>query len=94
MKKIPQRSCIMCREKKNKNDLIRIIKNKENEIKIDKTGKMQGRGAYICDNISCIDKVIKNKKLDSIFEIIIPEEVYLKLKEDYLKEKNGGDIIG
>jgi len=94
MKKLPQRSCISCREKKDKNELIRIVKNKDNEIKIDKTGKQPGRGAYICDSIDCLEKVIKSKRLDSVFESKIPEEVYLKLREDYIKEKDGGDIIG
>ena len=93
MRKLPQRSCIACRVKKDKKDLIRIVKNKENEISIDKTGKKPGRGAYICDSMSCLEKVIKSKKLDSLFEITIPAEVYLKLKEDYMKE-DGGDNIG
>jgi len=94
MKKLPQRSCIVCRTKKDKKDLIRIVNNKENEINLDKTGKKPGRGAYICDNMDCLEKVIKSKRLDSIFEMKIAEDIYLKLREDYIKEKNGGDIIG
>ena len=53
MKKQPQRTCMGCNEKKDKKDLIRIVKNKNNEISIDRTGKMEGRGAYICDDIKC-----------------------------------------
>ena len=94
MKKLPQRSCIICKEKKDKKELIRIVKNKENEIKIDIKGKLPGRGSYICDNIECLEKVIKFKKLDSIFEMKISDEVYMKIKEDYIKSKNGGDVIG
>ena len=51
MKSIPQRTCMGCNSKKDKKDLIRIVKNNKNEISIDKTGKQDGRGAYICNNI-------------------------------------------
>ena len=55
-KKQPQRTCMGCNQKKDKKDLIRIVKNKENVINVDKTGKMQGRGAYICNDINCLEK--------------------------------------
>ena len=80
MKKQPQRTCIGCNEKKDKKDFIRIIKNKENEINIDRTGKMEGRGAYICDNIECLEKVVKSKRLQKIFDIKVSEEIYEKLR--------------
>lgn len=80
MKKIPQRTCIGCNCKKEKSDFIRIVKNKENEISIDKTGKQQGRGAYICDNIECLEKAIKTKKLEREFEFKISDEVYKNLR--------------
>ena len=47
MKNQPTRTCMGCNEKKAKNDLIRIVKNKNDEINIDRTGKLDGRGAYI-----------------------------------------------
>ena len=59
LKKIPQRSCVVCRIQRNKNELLRIVKNKENEIKIDITGKQSGRGAYICYKEECLEKAIK-----------------------------------
>ena len=62
MKRQPQRTCMGCNAKKDKKEFIRIVKNKENEINIDKTGKMEGRGAYICDNIECLEKLIKTKR--------------------------------
>ena len=64
MKKQPQRTCMGCNEKKDKKDLIRIVKNKDNEISIDRTGKKEGRGAYICDDVNCLEKVIKSKRLE------------------------------
>lgn len=80
MKKLPQRKCIGCNEIKDKKELIRIVKNKEGIINIDKTGKMPGRGAYICDSIDCLNKVIKTKKLEKTFEIKIEEQVYENLR--------------
>lgn len=80
LKTIPQRSCIGCNCKKNKNQLIRIVKNNENVISIDKTGKANGRGAYICDNIECLEKAIKNKKIEKSFKMAIEQNVYENLR--------------
>lgn len=80
MKNIPQRTCIGCKEKKDKKDLIRVVKDKEGNIFIDKTGKANGRGAYICDDITCLDKAIKSKSLQRNFETEITEELYEKLR--------------
>ena len=80
MKKQPQRTCMGCNEKKDKKDLIRIVKIKQNEINIDKTGKLEGRGAYICDNITCLEKAIKSRRIEKVFEQKIPEEIYERLR--------------
>ena len=80
MKKVPERTCMGCNEKKEKKELIRIVKNKENEINIDKLGKMAGRGAYICNDVNCLDKVIKTKRLERIFETKITDEIYESLR--------------
>ena len=93
MKKIPQRTCTVCRTQKNKNELLRIVKNKENIIKVDENGKEQGRGAYICYNIECLEKAIKAKKLEKALEIKINNEIYEQIK-DIIEKKNGGDVIG
>lgn len=69
-----------CNEKKHKKELIRIVKNKNNEINIDRTGKLEGRGAYICDDIKCLEKLIKSKRLQKIFDIKISDEIYEKLR--------------
>lgn len=87
MKKIPQRTCMGCNAKKDKKELIRIVKNKTGEINIDKTGKMQGRGAYICNDVKCLDSVIKSKKLEKSLEATIDEEVYQKLRGVIIGEK-------
>ncbi len=80
MNKIPQRTCMGCNQKKDKKQLIRIVKNKENEISIDRTGKKEGRGAYICDDTKCLEKLIKSNRLEKIFEMKISQEIYESLR--------------
>lgn len=80
MKSIPQRTCIGCNVKKDKKELIRIVKDNQNNISIDKTGKANGRGAYICDNIECLEKAIKNKRIEKSFQMSIDESVYESLR--------------
>ncbi len=75
-KKVPMRMCLGCKELKPKKELLRIVKNKENIISIDNTGKMHGRGAYVCRQKSCLEKVIKGKRLEKAFEIDISPEIY------------------
>ena len=90
LKKLPQRTCMGCNSKKFKKDLIRVVKNKDNQIMIDKTGKQEGRGTYICNNIECLEKAIKTKKIERVFEMKISDEVYENLKSII----NGGEFIG
>lgn len=90
LKKLPQRTCMGCNAKKFKKDLIRVVKNKENQIMIDKTGKQEGRGTYICNNIECLEKAIKTKRMERVFEMKISDEIYGNLK----KLINGGEFIG
>lgn len=78
-KKIPLRKCVACNENKSKKELIRIVKDKEQNIYVDLTGKMNGRGAYICSNRKCLEKAKKDKKLNKALGMEIPEEVYDKL---------------
>ena len=80
MKKQPQRTCMGCNQKKNKKELIRIVKNKNNEISVDRTGKKEGRGAYICDDVNCLDKLINSKRLERVFEMSISDEIYESLR--------------
>lgn len=82
IKKVPQRMCNGCMEMKPKKELIRVVKNKEGEVSIDKTGKKPGRGAYICKNIECFEKAVKTKRLEKNLEVRIDEELYNKLKEE------------
>ena len=93
MKNIPQRTCIVCRTQKNKNKLLRIVKNKENIIKVDESGKEPGRGAYICYNMDCCERAKKSKKLERTLEIKINDDTYKQIK-NAIESKMGGDVIG
>ena len=93
MKSIPQRTCSVCRTQKNKNELLRIVKNKDNIINVDETGKQSGRGAYICYDTECLEKAQKSKKLEKALEIKIENEIYMQMKK-LIEKKMGGDVIG
>ena len=79
-KKKPERTCMACNEQKEKQELLRIVKPKEGNIEIDLTGKKSGRGAYICKNEECLNKVIKTKRLERIFEKEITSELYESIR--------------
>ena len=80
-KKKPMRKCIGCNEMKDKKELIRIVRDSSGEMNVDPTGKMSGRGAYICNCVSCFDTAVKAKRLERAFKTRIPEEIYNKLRE-------------
>ncbi len=80
LKKQPQRTCMACNQKKDKKELLRIVKNKNDEILIDEQGKQEGRGAYICKNIDCLEKAIKNKRLENSLEAKISQEIYESIR--------------
>lgn len=69
-----------CNLKKDKKDLIRIVKDQTGNISVDKTGKAPGRGAYLCDSIECFEKAKKTKKLERALETAIGEEIYEELR--------------
>lgn len=85
-KKIPLRKCISCGDKKNKKDLIRIVKNKEEGVILDLTGKKNGRGAYICNELECLNSIKKTKKLSKTLGCEIPEEIFEELTNIILKK--------
>ena len=80
MKKIPLRRCLGCYESKPKNELYRIVKTTEGEILLDKTGKKNGRGAYICSDKDCLEKAIKSIRLEKEFDPQISDEIYDELR--------------
>ncbi len=87
VKKIPMRMCTGCHEMKPKKELIRVVKTPEGEIKLDFTGKLNGRGAYICKNAECFKKAQKQNSLSRAFQTPVSLEVYAEL-EKALNESN------
>lgn len=81
-KKIPQRQCMGCRERKEKRELIRIVRKTDGEVTLDFSGKLNGRGAYLCPNMDCLKKVRKSRALERSLNVPIPEEVYDRLERE------------
>ena len=79
-KKIPLRSCVVSKEKLPKQELIRVVKNKENEVFIDLTGKANGKGAYIKKDLTILEKAIKTKAIEKHLETKIENNIYEELK--------------
>ena len=82
VKKIPTRRCTGCGEHFPKNTLVRILRTPNGEILLDKTGKISGRGAYICKNAACLKKARKVSRIERSLECEIPPEIYEKLEEE------------
>lgn len=76
MKKVPMRKCVVTGEILEKKQLIRVVRNKEGEVFIDPTGKMNGRGAYLKKDFDVIKKCQKNKILNRRLEVEIPDSIY------------------
>ena len=81
-KKIPQRQCMGCRERKAKKDMIRVVRGTDGNVSLDFGGKLNGRGAYICPDAECLKKAIKGRALEKSFSMQIPAEIYEKLNKE------------
>ncbi len=86
VKKVPERKCMGCNEKHIKKELVRIVRLPNGCVELDTTGKKNGRGAYICPNISCYEKALKTKRLERCLEVQIPESVYDDVKNNFCEE--------
>lgn len=82
-RKIPMRQCIGCGEQKNKKEMIRVLRTKEDSFVLDLTGKQNGRGAYICPSGECFKKAVKSKGLERSFKMPIPKETYEMLEKEF-----------
>ena len=81
-KKIPQRQCMGCRERKNKRDMIRVVRTTEGTVSLDFSGKLNGRGAYVCPQAECLAKARKSRALERCLETPIPDEVYDRMEKE------------
>ena len=88
-KKIPQRQCMGCRERKEKRAMIRVVRCTDGSVNLDFSGKMNGRGAYVCPNPECLKKALRSKALERSLEVTIPEEVIARLEKEMEGVNNG-----
>ncbi len=86
-KKIPMRMCIACKTMKPKREMLRIVKSGE-EIFLDKTGRANGRGAYICNDGECIKKLKKQKLINRTFGVSVDDSVYSAIEENFFGNEN------
>ena len=87
VRKIPMRTCIACREEKPKKEMPRVVRSSEGAISLDFSGKLPGRGAYICNSAECVKKLKKYRLLNKTFSADVPEEVYARIEEEFLGGK-------
>ena len=88
-KKIPMRMCVGCREMKEKRSLVRVVRT-ENGACVDPTGKMNGRGAYVCPSAECLKKAVKSRALDRALEVSISPEVMERLAGEVERRGQAG----
>ena len=88
VRKVPMRQCTGCGERKEKKELIRIIKTPEDLIEVDFTGKKNGRGAYICNSTECLKLARKRKSIDRSLKTSIPDEVYQQIEKEMVSNED------
>ena len=83
-RKTPLRTCIGCREAKDKKELIRIVHTPDGMFHVDPGGKATGRGAYICRDPECLEKAFKSEALSRSFRERVPRDVLGVLREEVM----------
>ncbi len=83
MSHVPQRRCIACRQGGGKPDLLRVVRTPQGEVRLDHTGKVPGRGAYLCRKVSCLETALKQKKLQRALGVTLHEDVTAALQQAY-----------
>ena len=86
-KKVPERMCVVCRTHKDKRDLLRVVNNKEEGLLIDVTGKKNGRGAYICKDMVCVDKAEKSGALSRAFKCEVDKSFYAQIRKEIAEDE-------
>lgn len=87
-KKIPMRQCLGCNAHKPKKEMMRVLRTPEGNIELDLLGKKSGRGAYVCPSLSCFKKARKSKRIETVLECKIPEEIYDEMENQISLSEN------
>ena len=90
MKKIPMRMCVACREMRAKKDLRRVVRTAEGELRLDTTGKLSGRGAYLCRDEACLNRALKTRALERALEAPMNDALAEALRSEI--ERNGPTV--
>ena len=88
VRKIPQRQCVACGETRSKRELIRVVRTPAGEVRVDATGKLSGRGAYVCSDAACVDRALRDGRLSGILERPLPETL-----DDALRQAVSRDLV-
>ncbi len=82
--------CVGCRTMKEKKSLVRVVRTVSGEAALDPTGKMNGRGAYVCPSAECLKKAVKSRALDRALEVHVSPEVMERLAAE-IERRDGCD---
>ena len=85
-KKVPLRMCTGCGEMKPKKELVRVVHSPQGEVALDLTGRMPGRGAYVCRNVECLRRARKARRFEKAFSCQIPDEVYDHMEKEMVQD--------
>jgi len=77
---VPQRQCVTCRQQRPKRELLRVVRTPAGEVRVDATGKVAGRGAYVCPSAACAEAAVREGRLQRALEVPIPEDVVAALQ--------------
>ncbi|MEZ0535799.1 RNase P modulator RnpM [Caldicellulosiruptoraceae bacterium PP1] len=89
IKHVPMRKCVICGKNLPKSALLRIVKTSNNDVLFDKIGKLSGRGLYICEDINCVDKAFRSKRIEKLLNVTLKPELCSQIRE-YINQKNMG----
>lgn len=80
-RKVPMRTCVGCRTSRPKRELVRVVRTPDGDVTVDPTGKLSGRGAYVCPDVRCLEQALKAKRLERALQRPIPDDVRLRLAD-------------
>lgn len=80
-RKVPMRTCVGCRTSRPKRELVRVVRTPDGDVTVDPTGKLSGRGAYVCPDVRCLERALKAKRLERALQRPIPDDVRRRLAD-------------
>jgi predicted RNA-binding protein YlxR (DUF448 family) len=85
-RKVPQRQCVACGQTRGKRELVRVVRTPSGEVRVDPTGKLSGRGAYVCPEAGCMDRAVREGRLAGVLERPVPGTLIEALREAASRE--------